>query len=330
MPLILAIESDHRQAGHLVQIVKRRLGAELILAQTFDAALPAIGNRVPDLILVPALLSAEDDSALKFVLRVLSDSSHVQVLSTPVFAGSRSEPSRLTLSGLLRTRKKSAAAGCDPEEFARHVASYLQEAAEKRAIAQPRVVGPAVLEYDAVAPAPTPPAKAGPPVWPVSPVEEAPVPEPIDFSAPVASVDTTTETDWPVDPVSIEVSVVDVQPRKPPVVVDNDALDRLAANLNLLFSASEGMRVGGPVKPVAVRESIARPDNYHGSAAPAPTLEQLALDADSRQRGDIEPRPQRVEPHAGPNSTGDEWGLFDPKYCGLEALLVRIKDIRQV
>src|SRR5258708_14258551 len=116
MSLILAIESDHRQAGHLAQIVRRQVGAELILAETFEAALPAIDNRVPDLILVPALLSPEDDAALKFVLRVISHGSHVQVLTTPTFAGSRSKLSRGVLTSFLRTRTTSAVDGCDPEE----------------------------------------------------------------------------------------------------------------------------------------------------------------------------------------------------------------------
>jgi hypothetical protein len=143
MSLILAIESDHRQAGHLAQIVRRRLGAELILAETFEAALPAIGNRVPDLILVPALLSPEDDAALKFVLRAISHGSHVQVLTTPLFAGARPEsPSRRLLPEFLRMRRTSAADGCDPEEFARHIASYLEVADQKRAPAQLPVMSP--------------------------------------------------------------------------------------------------------------------------------------------------------------------------------------------
>src|SRR5256885_5675168 len=145
MSLILAIESDHRQAAHLAQIVRRRLGAELILAETFEAALPGIGNRVPDVILVPALLSPEDDAALKFVLRSVSHGSHVQVLSTPMFAGARPESSpRRMLPAFLRTRMKSAVDGCDPDEFARHIASYLKAADEKRSAAHSPVISPVV------------------------------------------------------------------------------------------------------------------------------------------------------------------------------------------
>src|SRR5437764_5273931 len=184
MSLILAIESDHRQAAHLVQIVRRRLGAELILAETFEAALPGIGDRVPDVILVPALLSPEDDAALKFVLRSVSHGSHVQVLTTPMFDSARraSSSSRM-LPEFLRTRTKSAVAGCDPEEFARHIASYLKAADEKRSGAQPRLMNPGMLEYDSVAPV-VAPAAAVPP--PESPAEEEPMVLPI---TPIEVVD---------------------------------------------------------------------------------------------------------------------------------------------
>ena len=134
MSLILAIEPDHRQAQHVARIAKR-LGAELLLADTFERALPAIGSRAPDLILVPALLSPQDDASLKFVLRMLERTKHVQVITTPQFSVSGSASmSRAMLPGFLRGRDAEAVAGCDPDEFARHVSSYLHAAAqEKRA-----------------------------------------------------------------------------------------------------------------------------------------------------------------------------------------------------
>ena len=143
MSLILAIESDHRQAQQVARIA-RRVGAEVILADSFERALPAIGNRVPDLILVPALLSPQDDASLKFVLRMLEGAKHVQVVTTPLFAASSTAPmSRAMLPRFLRGRDTQAAGGCDPDEFARHVASYLQAAAiEKRSLPPPAPTEP--------------------------------------------------------------------------------------------------------------------------------------------------------------------------------------------
>jgi hypothetical protein len=61
MSIVLAIEPDRRQAAHLTAIVRQLVDAQLVLADTTEGALDAIGNRVPDLVLVPALLSPQDD-----------------------------------------------------------------------------------------------------------------------------------------------------------------------------------------------------------------------------------------------------------------------------
>ncbi len=138
MSLILAVEPDRRQAGHLTQVVRQRVGAELILAETTELALASIGNRVPDLILVPALLSPQDDAALAAALRVIATAAHVQMLTTPMFAATRPEPrSRGVLAAFRRSKPKAALDGCDPAEFAQQIASYLEAAAEERATAKP-------------------------------------------------------------------------------------------------------------------------------------------------------------------------------------------------
>jgi hypothetical protein len=147
MALILAIEADRRQAGYLVQIVNRRLGAELILAETFEEVLKVLDNRVPDLILVPALLSPEDDASLKFVLRVIAGTSHVQVLTTPTFATPGTKrASRGVLPRFLRSRADGAVDGCDHDEFAKHIASYLHTAQEKRTAAPVPSLSPRLPE----------------------------------------------------------------------------------------------------------------------------------------------------------------------------------------
>ena len=86
MPIILAIEPDRRQRHALGAVVRQRVGAELILADTTERALEAIGNRVPDLVLVPALLSPQDDAALAAALRVIAAAAHVRTLTIPVLA----------------------------------------------------------------------------------------------------------------------------------------------------------------------------------------------------------------------------------------------------
>ena len=89
MPLILAIEPDRRQAAQLSVVVRKRVHAELILVDTTERALDAIGNRMPDLVLVPALLSPQDDAALAAALRVIAAAAHVQMLTIPVLGTPR-------------------------------------------------------------------------------------------------------------------------------------------------------------------------------------------------------------------------------------------------
>jgi hypothetical protein len=135
MAIVLAIEPDRRQAAHLSAILKHQVDAELVIADTTEGALDAIGNRVPDLVLVPALLSPQDDAALAAALRVIAVAAHVRTLTIPVLAsGVKHTP----VSGMLaKWRKKGAASpepdGCDPAVFGEQISAYLKEAAAERA-----------------------------------------------------------------------------------------------------------------------------------------------------------------------------------------------------
>src|SRR4051812_12242021 len=137
MSLILAIEPDRRQVAHLVSIVKHVQGAELILADTTEGALESIGNNVPDLILVPALLSPQDDAALAAALRVIASAAHVQMLTIPTFAAPRPAAKKGVLSAFRRKASNDAPIeGCDPKVFAEEIASYIERANEERSAAQ--------------------------------------------------------------------------------------------------------------------------------------------------------------------------------------------------
>jgi hypothetical protein len=133
MPLILAIEPDRRQAAQLSAVVRKRVDAELILVDTTELALDAIGNRMPDLVLVPALLSPQDDAALAAALRVIAAAANVQMLTIPVLGTPRPAASPGGMLSVLRRKPKAAEPdGCDPVLFAEQIASYLERAAEER------------------------------------------------------------------------------------------------------------------------------------------------------------------------------------------------------
>src|SRR3954449_13291332 len=109
MPIVLAIEPDRRQAAHLTAIVRHQVGAELLLAHTTERAIDAIGNRMPDLVLVPALLSPQDDAALAAALRVIAAAARVQMLTIPVLGGPRREAAAGGVLSALRRGKPKAA-----------------------------------------------------------------------------------------------------------------------------------------------------------------------------------------------------------------------------
>src|SRR5204862_1831257 len=117
MPLILAIEPDRRQASQLTALVRGRLQAELVLGESADRALAALGERVPDLILTAALLSPKDEAAIAERLRALeSAAAHVHTLTIPVLAAPRSRPRIGGMLSALRRDKQPASEpdGCDP------------------------------------------------------------------------------------------------------------------------------------------------------------------------------------------------------------------------
>ena len=151
MPLILAIEPERQQAALLSSLVRGRLSAELVLADTTEQALVAIGDRVPDLVLIPALLSAQEDAALAGALRMIAAAANVQMLTIPLLAAPARVVERVGVLARWRRSKQAVptAAGCDPAVFAEQIASYLADNGEPTtsdAVVEAEAHAPAVLE----------------------------------------------------------------------------------------------------------------------------------------------------------------------------------------
>jgi len=137
MSLILAVEPDKRQAKQLSAVVRQQVRAELVVADSGAAALAALGDRIPDLILTPPLLPPKDEAVLTGWLRKMGDAAaHVQTLAIPILAepGPRGkESSSASIFGRLREpQQQDAAAGCDPAVFAEQVMVYLDRAGTER------------------------------------------------------------------------------------------------------------------------------------------------------------------------------------------------------
>jgi len=139
MPLVLAIEPDLRQATILKRIVRDKVHADVAVVESPDAALAAIGTRIPDVLLLSALLSPRDEDELIAHLRSLNGADHIQTHTIPQLASTAADQEQGGRKGLLGVfkRKKEVpqpiVAGCDPDMFAEEIATFLQRAAEKKA-----------------------------------------------------------------------------------------------------------------------------------------------------------------------------------------------------
>src|SRR5829696_9219 len=119
MALVLAIEPDIRQGGILKRIVRELVQAQLILVESRDAAIAAIDQQIPDVILLTALMSPRDEDELITHLRGLGSAEHLQTHTIPLLSTARTAEAPQKSGGLLgKFRKRKEAepiGGCDPE-----------------------------------------------------------------------------------------------------------------------------------------------------------------------------------------------------------------------
>ena len=133
--LVLVIESDAAQADTLRQLLRARANIDVVIVASKDAAVAAVDERVPDLVLIGALMSPRDEDAFIVHLRTLPDAGHLQTLTIPHLRQTHRR-ARGVLSMFDRRAKRptdAAAGGCDPMQFGSEVAAYLSRACDVKA-----------------------------------------------------------------------------------------------------------------------------------------------------------------------------------------------------
>ena len=133
MSLILAIEPNKNQAHQLNALVRQHLKAELVTAPTAAAALAALGDRIPDVVLTPALFGLRDEAALTDRLRHWAPTAHTcrRWRSRSWRRAPRVGREQHACS-VARGSKGDENVGCDPAVFAEQIRIYLQRASVER------------------------------------------------------------------------------------------------------------------------------------------------------------------------------------------------------
>lgn len=131
-PLVVAVERDPTQIEHLTA-VSARVTAELRVTDSVDAALRQVETVLPDVILMPALLSSREELAIGSRLRDLgAAAAHVQLLTIPRFSPKPRTPASRMLS--FRRAKAAPAVSQGPavDMFAEQLMVYLERASAIR------------------------------------------------------------------------------------------------------------------------------------------------------------------------------------------------------
>jgi len=132
MPRILAIESDSCRRNLLGALVREHVHAELTIANSVKAAITELSARIPDAILVPALLSPHEVSELMDFVKQL-DAPYVELLTMSAFdmlSDCTIEEKRTF--GVLRRRRAREAPPYDRDLVGRQIAEGVARAREAR------------------------------------------------------------------------------------------------------------------------------------------------------------------------------------------------------
>ena len=325
MALILAIEPNKSQAHQLNALVRTHLKAELVTAPTAAAALSALGDRVPDVVLTPALFGLRDEAALTDRLRQLgNDAAHVQTLSIPILAPASSKNGQN--GGILGRKKDKADAnvGCDPAVFAEQIRIYLQRASVERRAQVSEVAARAMGSTPAAA---TDEASGAEDysAFTVSADEfdidslELPTIEPLAAAPP------------PVAASAPAPSEAESRRSKPKIVESRPAPSPMEEELGLVTPPAAGpplWRVAESIEDFYGQEGTAAASTSvtaeRPQSAPPAAMPEAARAVTTKPAASAAPpapRPRRTPPQPG------DWSYFDPSQGSFKALVRRLDEI---
>jgi CheY-like chemotaxis protein len=137
MARILAIEADPRRRRALTALVREHVKAHLVVVETVQAAIASIGERAPDLILSPTLLSPPDEAELLSYVKQLETAPYIQMMTVPALdmladKPVASTPRRWLLGPVFNRRQVIVGPQYDLTMVAAQIADGLDRARERR------------------------------------------------------------------------------------------------------------------------------------------------------------------------------------------------------
>ena len=136
---ILAIEPDPQRGISLTRLVRDHVNADVVLVASTEAAIAAMSESAPDLILTSALLTPQDDSGLTAYLKERDGARDLPVLTVPpVVDTDQPQQMRNSWVSIFRHRGAPPWPAYDPAALGARIEEALQESAA-RGTARPGV-----------------------------------------------------------------------------------------------------------------------------------------------------------------------------------------------
>lgn len=148
MSVVLAVEPDPSQADVLRQFPDDHPDIDFVLVTSTAEAIANMGHRVPDVVLMSALLSPQDEEALLSHLRSLDRTAHLQTLTIPQFRHDAPVEATSRWDRLRRLGIRLDRPGCDPAIFWSEVNTYLdrsRDLKEEMPALEPEAAVPVVV-----------------------------------------------------------------------------------------------------------------------------------------------------------------------------------------
>src|SRR6185295_13384599 len=84
MSWLLVVQPDPVQADALCDALRGNVTADIVVAESIEAALSLIDDDIPDVILLPSLMPAAMEDYLVAYLGATPNADHVQILGLPI------------------------------------------------------------------------------------------------------------------------------------------------------------------------------------------------------------------------------------------------------